>query len=66
MHLKLFMFKQKNNVEIVNNRHICTCANDALMFRTVRPNSKKYKTNVFYKGALEYHVIQGQIPKNLH
>ena len=52
MHLKLFMFKQKFNVEIVNNRQVNTRAHDALLFVTNRPKSEKYKVNVYYKGAL--------------
>ena len=54
MHLKLFMFKQKNNVDIINNRQVNTRAHDALLFITSRPNSEKYKLNVYYKGALEW------------
>ena len=52
VHLKLYMFKQKENVEFVNTRQICTRAHDATLFRTNRPNSEKYKINVFYKGAI--------------
>ena len=52
MHLKLFMFKQKLNGEIVNTRQINTRAHDAILFLTIRPNSEKYKVNVYYRGAL--------------
>ena len=54
MHLKLFMFKQKLNLEIVNTRPVNTRAHGATLFVTIRPNSEKYKMNVFYKGALQY------------
>ena len=52
MHLKLFMFKHKLNLEIVNTRPVNTRAHGATLFVTIRPNSEKYKMNIFYKGAL--------------
>ena len=50
MHLLLFMYKQKTNVEIINCRVIHTRLHDALVFVTKKPNSEKYKNNVLYKG----------------
>ena len=52
LHLNLYMFKQKGNVEIVNTRNVRTRAHNALLFTTLKPNSEKYKRNVYYKGAL--------------
>ena len=52
MHLKLFMYKQKNNMENLNNRQVYTSAHDAPLFNTFCPNSEKFKINVYYKGAL--------------
>ena len=52
MHLRLFMFKPRNNMNFVNNRKVNTRAHDATLFVTKRPNSEKYKLNVYYKGAL--------------
>ena len=52
MHLLLFMFKQKSNVEIVNSRVINTRIHNALLFITEKPNSEKYKNNVLYKAAV--------------
>ena len=52
MHLKLFMFKQRDNMNFVNNRKVNTRAHNATLFVTKRPNSEKYKLNVYYKGAL--------------
>ena len=52
VHLQLYMFKQRNNAEFVNSRKVCTRAHDAILFNTNRPNSEKYKINVFYKGAI--------------
>ena len=65
LHLNLFMYKQKLNVNIVNNRNIRTRAHDALLFTTVKPNNEKYKRNVFYKGALLWNnlpVVERNIP----
>ena len=50
MHLLLFMFTQRNNVDIVNSRIINTRLHDALVFLNNKPNSEKYKNNVLYKG----------------
>ena len=50
-HLRMFMFKQKNNVMIVNRREVNTRAHDALLFTLFRPNNEKYKRNIYYNGA---------------
>ena len=60
MHLKLFMYKQKNNMEILNNRQVYTSAHDAPLFNTIRPNSEKFKINVYYKGALIWNAMTVQ------
>ena len=59
-HLKLYMFKQQNNMEIVNNRLIRTRAHDATLYLTNRPNSEKYKINVYYKGAILWNSMNIQ------
>ena len=41
----------RHNELIVNRRNIQTRANDALLFITIRPNNKKHKWNIYYKGA---------------
>ena len=51
------MFKQKHNVNIVNNRDVRTRAHEAPLFTTVKPNNEKYKRNVYYKGALSWHSL---------
>ena len=56
-HLSLFMFKQKDNVHIVNNRNVRTRAHDALLFTTVKPNNEKFKRNVYYKGAILWNSL---------
>ena len=52
MHLQLYMYKQRTNVQIVNTRNVCTPMHDALLFTTEKPNSEKYKKNVLYKGPI--------------
>ena len=64
MHLQLYMFKQKHNVDLVNNRTVCTRAHDAILFITKKPNSEKYKINVFYKGALAWNSMSVQIRRS--
>ena len=64
MHLQLYMFKQKHNMEIVNNRNVYTRAHDALLFNTHKPNSEMYKRNVFYKGAIAWNSLSVHIRKS--
>ena len=52
MHLLLFMYKQKTNVNIINSRVINTQLHNALLFTNEKPNSEKYKNNVLYKGSI--------------
>ena len=63
MHLQLYMFKQKHNVEIVNTRNVYTRAHDAVLYVTHKPNSEKYKKNVFYKGPIAWNSLSVQIRK---
>ena len=53
--LNLFMYKQKQNVDIVNTRNARTRAHDALIFKTLQ--NEKYKRNIFYKGALSWNRL---------
>ena len=65
MHLLLFMFKQKTNMNIVNIRIVHTRAHDAVLFNTERPQSEKYKNNVLYKGAVLWNQLS--VPeRNFH
>ena len=57
LHLNLYMFKQKENVNIVNTRNVRTRAHDAILYTTIKPNNEKYKRNVFYKGALSWNNL---------
>ena len=57
IHLNLFMYKQKGNNRIVNNRKIHTRAHDALLFTTIKPKNEKYKQNIYYRGALNWNSL---------
>ena len=57
LHLNLFMFKQRDNRHIVNNRNLRTRAHDAVLFITNKPNNEKYKRNIYYKGALSWNSL---------
>ena len=46
-HLLNFMYKNKSNVNILNNRNIPTRLHDAPVFITIKPTCEKYKANVF-------------------
>ena len=63
LHLQLYMFKQKHNADIVNNRNVHTRAHEALLFTKHKPNSEKYKKNVFYKGAIAWNCLSVQLRK---
>ena len=45
------MYKQKQNMLIVNTRDIPTRMHDAVLFTTVKPNSEKYKNRHYYSTA---------------
>ena len=63
MHLQLYMFKQKHNADKVNNKNIFTRAYEAILYTTFKPNSEKYKINVFYKGAILWNSLSVHIRK---
>ena len=65
VHLNLFMYKQKDNVNIVNKREVNTRAHDALLFTTFKPNNEKYKQNSLCRGAISWNelpVVERNIP----
>ena len=51
------MFKQKGNVNIVNNRNVRTHAHDTILYTTINLNNEKYKRNTLYKGALSWNSL---------
>ena len=57
MHLNLYIFKQKGNVNIVNTRNVRTRAHDALLYTINKPNNENNKRNVYNKGALSWNSL---------
>ena len=57
VHLLLYMFKQKTNMNLVNTKVIQTRAHGAVLFNTERPNSEKLKNNAVYKGAITWNQL---------
>ena len=55
--LRKYMFKQKENMEIVVERDIRTRRHDALIYETCRPNLEKYKKGAIYRGVLEWNSL---------
>ena len=56
-HLLNFMYKNKNNIDYINNRNIRTRLHDAPVFLTTKPTCEKYKWNVFYNGAIQWNNL---------
>ena len=55
--LRKYMFKQKNNMELVIQREIRTRRHDAIIFETCRPNLEKYKKGTIYRGVMEWNEL---------
>ena len=55
--LRKYMFKQKENQNIIVNREIRTRRHRAVVFETNRPNIEMYKRGTLYKGALEWNNL---------
>ena len=56
MHLILYMYKQKQNISIINTRDVCL-AHDVVLFLFERSNSEKYQNNVLFKGAVLWNAL---------
>ena len=56
-HVLNFMYKNRLNVKFLNVRNIPTRLHDAPVFKTEKPNSEKYKANVFYSGAVLWNEL---------
>ena len=56
-HVLNFMYKNRLNVKFLNVRNIHTRLHDAPVFKTEKPNSEKYKANVFYSGAVLWNEL---------
>ena len=59
--LKKYMFKQKDNFELVKIPVRNTRLNDATVFETARPNIEKYKCNPLYRGAVPWNSLTVEI-----
>ena len=55
--MRKYMFRQKDNVEIVVQREIRTRRHDAVIYETCRPNLEKYKKGTIYRGILEWNNL---------
>ena len=59
--LKKYMFKQKENEELVQIPVVNTRLHDAITFKTVRPKIEKYKKNPLYRGALLWNSLSSNV-----
>ena len=57
VHLKMFMFKSKTNIDRLSMRNIRTRLHDAPVFEMIKPTCEKYKSNVYYKGAILWNTL---------
>ena len=57
MHLILYMYKQKQNIFIINTRDVYTRAYDAVLFLFERPNSEKFKNNGLFEVAVLWNAL---------
>ena len=55
--LRKYMFRQKENTDIVVQREIRTRRHDAIIYETCRPNLEKYKKGTMYRGILEWNNL---------
>ena len=55
--LRKFMFKQKDNQDIVVYREIRTRRHDALIFETCIPNLELFKKSTIYRGIIEWNNL---------
>ena len=57
VHLRNCMYKQQDNLDLINRRNIRTRLHDAIVFMFYKPNSEKSRQNVIYRGALEWNKL---------
>ena len=55
--LRKYMFKQKNNDNLLNQRNIRTRMHDAVVFETCKPVLEKYKKGTIYRGVIEWNGL---------
>ena len=57
VHLRNFMYKQQNHIELITRRNIRSRLHDAIVFKLYKPSSEKSRQNVIYRGALEWNKL---------
>ena len=62
-HLRMFMFKRRNNEKIVDSRNLNSRAQDALQFKIQRPCNENYNRNIYYNGAIQWNELTTDIRK---
>ena len=55
MHILNYMYKKKDNVELLDINRVNTRAHAAPIFKTIGP--KKYRNSVLYKGAIRWNSL---------
>ena len=55
--IKKYMLRQKKHMDLVKIPTVNTRRNDAIIFKTVRPNLEKFKNNPQYTGALIWNTL---------
>ena len=61
MHLLLYLYEEKTNVNIINCRVINTHLHDDLLLINYKSNSEKYKKNALYKGPLMWSFLPVEV-----
>ena len=57
VHIRNFMYKNKNKCDIKPEKSIITRENSGPTFNVSKPNSEVYKRNVFYSGSIEWNNL---------
>ena len=55
--LRKYMFRQKENKDLVIQRNIRTRRHDAVVYETCRPILEKYKKGTIYRGIMEWNSL---------
>ena len=60
VHLRNYMFKNKNKCEKKLDNTIVTRKNAGPTFKVLKPNNEVYKRNVYYSGAIEWNKLDAE------
>ena len=61
MHLRNYMFKNKDKCTTKHDNLITTRENSGPTFEVIKPNCESYKRNVHYTGAVEWNSLNAEI-----